>query len=54
MYKHLIAVLTVVFLAHSSSAEKRTIACKTPVIATTCYWTHGRLSIYNGAVNWRL
>jgi hypothetical protein len=54
MCKRLIAVLAIVFLAHNSSAEKRSIACKTPANASSCYWTHGRLSVYNGAVNWRL
>jgi hypothetical protein len=54
MCKCLIAVLAIIFLAHSSGAEKRTIACKTPANASSCYWTHGRLLVAQGAVNWRL
>lgn len=30
----------------SARASKRKIPCKTPEIASTCYWTHGRLSFY--------
>lgn len=30
------------------AAPKRKIPCKTPENAASCYWTHGRLSIYNG------
>jgi hypothetical protein len=26
----------------------RKVACKTPENAKACYWTHGRLSLYNG------
>ena len=33
---------------------KRKIACKTPEIAGTCYWAHGRLSYYNGNPSVRL
>ena len=54
MCKRLIVFLAIVFFAHNSGAEKRSIVCKTPAIATSCYWTHGRLSVYEGAVNWRL
>jgi hypothetical protein len=35
-------------------APKRRMACKTPENATTCYWTHGRLSVANGAPSIRL
>lgn len=36
-------------------AKKRKVACKTPENANTCYWTHGRLSLYNGgSPNFRL
>ena len=54
------ALVLFVLLAVSSSGEsqsatgKRTIPCKTPTNAATCYWTRGRLSLYNGAVNIRL
>jgi hypothetical protein len=32
----------------------RKIPCKTPEIAASCYWTHGRLSLYNGNPSLRL
>jgi hypothetical protein len=54
MCKRLLTLLGIFLLVHSSSAEKRTIACKTSTNALSCYWTHGRLSLYQGAVNWRL
>lgn len=34
--------------ALSQAAPKRKTPCKTPENAASCYWTHGRLSIYNG------
>jgi hypothetical protein len=30
------------------ATAERKIPCKTPENAASCYWTHGRLSIYNG------
>jgi hypothetical protein len=54
MCKRLFAVSVILFLAQNVSAEKRTIACKTPSITASCYWTHGRLLVAQGAVNWRL
>ncbi len=33
---------------------KRKIACKTSVNADSCFWTHGRLSFYNGTPAFRL
>jgi hypothetical protein len=50
----LLASLAALLLTNASSAEKRTITCKTPEIAASCYWTHGRLAVYNGSVSWRL
>jgi hypothetical protein len=38
----------------TSSASKRKIPCKTPENASQCYWTHGRLSIYEGAVPYNI
>ncbi len=39
----------------SLSASARKIPCKTPENASLCYWTHGRLAVYNGgAPNFRL
>jgi hypothetical protein len=55
MCKRLIAVLAIALLSPTCGAEKRTIACKTPANASSCYWTHGRLAIYNGGYpNFRL
>jgi len=34
--------------------EGRKILCKTPENAASCYWTRGRLSIYNGNPPWRM
>jgi hypothetical protein len=52
------AVFILVMLAMSgvdgSAAGKRRIPCKTPENASTCYWTHGRLSINNGTPSFRL
>ena len=35
-------------------SPKRKIPYKTQEIASTCYWTHGRLSAYNGTPTMRL
>src|SRR5260370_29657857 len=32
----------------SPKGSKRKIPCKTPENASLCYWTHGRLRVYNG------
>jgi len=37
-----------------SATMHRKIPCKTPENAAMCYWTHGRLSVYNGDPSWRL
>lgn len=34
--------------------SRRTIQCKTPTIAASCYWTHGRLAVANGNPSYRL
>ena len=41
-------------VAASTSAGGRKIPCKTPENATLCYWTHGRLSVYNGSPSFRI
>jgi len=42
-------------LAGSAAAgSKRKIPCKTPAIASSCYWTHGRLRMSNGNPSYRL
>src|SRR2546430_5308775 len=38
----------------SASGGRRKIPCKTPENASQCYWTHGRLSVYEGAVTFRI
>jgi len=55
MYKLLAILLALSLLAHlSSSAEKRTIICKTPAIASACVIIHGRLQYGNGTPALRL
>jgi hypothetical protein len=34
--------------------ERRKIACKMPENTASCYWTHGRLAVYNGRPPLRL
>ncbi len=41
-------------LGTASDASKRKIPCKTPAIAASCYWIHGRLAAYNGTPEIRL
>jgi hypothetical protein len=36
------------------SGSQRTAPCKTPANAKSCYWTHGRLSGYNGTPEFRI
>jgi hypothetical protein len=43
-----------VLAASPQQPNKRKIACKIPENAKRCYWTHGRLSIYNGNPTFRL
>jgi len=53
----LLLTLLCVALSIGSPAQrvsKRKIPCKTPANAATCYWTHGRLSLYNGTPAFRL
>src|SRR6266567_3520237 len=38
----------------SLSASARKIPCKTPENAALCYWTHGRLSVWEGTPPFRL
>jgi hypothetical protein len=37
-----------VLVAYPGQTARRKIVCKTPENANHCYWTHGRLSLYNG------
>lgn len=52
----LAAIILSTWLAVGSDQHprKRAIPCKTPAIANSCYWTHGRLSFYNGTPAFRL
>ena len=38
----------------SPSPRGRKIPCKTPQNASLCYWTHGRMSVYNGSPSFRI
>jgi hypothetical protein len=38
----------------AQQTPKRKIPCKTPENATSCYWTHGRLGVYNGNPSFRV
>lgn len=38
----------------SAGNGTRKIPCKTPENALLCYWTHGRLSVYEGMVTYRI
>jgi len=40
--------------AATPKTATRKIPCKTYENASMCYWTHGRLSLYNGNPGWRL
>jgi len=46
----LLGALLLLREAGNAAAEiaKRKIPCKTPTNASSCYWTHGRLGLYNG------
>ena len=51
--KHTLVLIALVFVVSAiagspQDSEKRKVACKTSENAKTCYWTHGRLSLYNG------
>ncbi|MBZ5697121.1 MAG: hypothetical protein LAN18_01090 [Acidobacteriia bacterium] len=52
----LATVLAIALLASGAPGRdpSRKIPCKTAEIAAKCYWTHGRLSVYNGTPSWRL
>ena len=51
-------LLLIVILGWSAGTatgrSKRRIPCKTPTNTSSCYWTHGRLSFYNGTPAFRL
>src|SRR5229473_8064454 len=40
--------------AATSARAGHKIPCKTPENASLCYWTHGRLSVYNGNPSFRI
>lgn len=57
--KRILVLLALVVVASAiaaspQDAKKRKVACKTAEIAKTCYWTHGRLTLYNGSPTLRL
>jgi hypothetical protein len=49
-----LALCAVATQAFPQKTEKRTIPCKSPENAASCYWTRGRLSVYNGNPTWRI
>lgn len=44
----LFLMLTCTTVVGEPKSSRRTIPCKTPEIAPSCYWAHGRLAFYNG------
>lgn len=58
-YAVLVVILLVAALASArppqqAPAPTRKIPCKTPENASLCYWTRGRLSVYEGWPPWRM
>jgi hypothetical protein len=49
-----LALYAVATQAFPQKTEKRTIPCKSPENAASCYGTRGRLSVYNGNPPWRM
>ncbi len=47
-------LLTCATMLGEPKGSRRTIPCKTPEIAPSCYWTRGRLRIANGNPSYRL
>lgn len=53
----LVSALTLCALGTQAIPQKsasRKIRCKTPEIAASCYWTHGRLNFANGNPSYRI
>jgi len=50
----LLAMLFVTISAETSPAYVRKYVCKTPKLAPSCYWTHGRLEFTEGTPALRL
>ena len=51
MNKSILAMVVLLFCTAAGGDAKepqRSIPCKTPEIASSCYWTHGRLAAANG------
>jgi hypothetical protein len=48
------ALLAIYSASSAKDAQKREIPCRTPADTASCYWTHGRLGIYNGTPSYRL
>jgi hypothetical protein len=49
-----ISSLALCLQALPQDASKRRIPCKTPQNASECYWTHGRIALYNGNPSFRM
>jgi hypothetical protein len=50
----MLALCAIAAQAIPQAAAKRKIPCKTPEIAASCYWTRGRLGVYNGNPSFRV
>src|SRR6185437_1974239 len=50
----LLIVFATLLQAAPQTRQIRKIPCKTPANAASCYWTHGRLSFYNGTPAYRI
>jgi len=46
--------ITLAASATPKHSSKRKFACKTKENVSSCYWVHGRLSVYNGNPTYRL
>jgi hypothetical protein len=49
-----LALCAIAVQAVPQATAKRKIPCKTLENAASCYWTHGRLGVYNGNPPWRM
>ena len=49
-----LALCAVTTQAIPQSKPTRKIPCKTPENSASCYWTRGRLGVYNGNPPWRM
>src|SRR5262245_19308557 len=55
-FRFIVPLLAILLYGSTTAGEakRRTISCKTPQNASSCYWTHGRIGYYNGTPAIRL